>query len=126
MNALISDTDDEYLQKIKKINELAAKQLVWIKFMEEKINPLDKKGDWKSLENKKVFSEFWKRIKITNILMYEKVFVLIYENLLSNENNVNYFLEETMQVLDNEMNVTDKEYKIEVFKLYFIIHSRLS
>jgi len=120
VNALISDIDDEYLQKIKKINELAAKQLVWIKFMEEKINPLDKKGDWKSLENKKVFSEFWKRIKITNILMYEKVFVLIYENLLSNENNVNYFLEETMQVLDNEMNVTDKEYKIEVFIDYIL------
>ncbi|CAK5046261.1 unnamed protein product [Meloidogyne enterolobii] len=89
--------------------------------MEEKINPLDGKGDWKSLENKKVFSEFWKGIKITNILVYEKVFVLIYENLISNENNVNYFLEGTMKGLDNEMNVTDEEYKTEVFQLYFII-----
>nr|CAD2133557.1 unnamed protein product [Meloidogyne enterolobii] len=113
VNALISDTDDEYLQKIKKINELAANTLIWYKFMEEKINPLDGKGDWKSLENKKVFSEFWERIKTTNILIYEKVFVLIYENLLSNENNVNYFLEETMKGLDNEMKVTDEEYKTE-------------
>ncbi|KAF7635854.1 hypothetical protein Mgra_00004766, partial [Meloidogyne graminicola] len=83
----ITNNDFEY-QKIKYINEMAVKSLIWLKFMEEKINPKNGKD-------------------------YEKNFVLIYEDLIKIENKYNNIYEEIIQLLIKEMNVTEEEYKNE-------------
>jgi len=82
--------------------------------MEGEINPLDGKGEWESLDNKKIFSAFWKYIKHINILEYERNFVVNYEDLISAEGSVNNYYKGLMELLHDEMIVTEEDYKIKV------------
>uniref|UniRef100_A0A915LWD3 Uncharacterized protein n=1 Tax=Meloidogyne javanica TaxID=6303 RepID=A0A915LWD3_MELJA len=91
LNILLVNINDENFQKIRKVNELAANFLVWFKFMEGEINPLEGKGEWEK---------------------YERNFVVNYEDLISAENSVNNYYKGLLELLYDEMIVTEEDYKI--------------
>uniref|UniRef100_A0A915N232 Uncharacterized protein n=1 Tax=Meloidogyne javanica TaxID=6303 RepID=A0A915N232_MELJA len=92
LNILLVNINNENFQKIRKVNELAANFLVWFKFMEGEINPLEGNGEWEK---------------------YERNFVVNYEDLISAENSVNNYYKGLLELLHDEMIVTEEDYKRE-------------